>query len=393
MQQIWPPVVDPATLTRQVWDTVTAQQIPAVGRAIALYGGLISQCDLDQYDGFTPVAPRPELLDIPDPVLRSLALFIRVHVEDYLVHGNALHLITSRWPAGSPLAGSPRRVTWFPAAEWSVDASHGRGFPDYYLNGTKINRREDVVHVQWGAAPGEPWRGWGLPERYLDSLDRVALQEAAERSGLRNGSLPSVAVITPQKNLTQDEADDAAEVWERRFSGSSRRPGIFPYGTVVQPLSWSAEQQEATLARQMSLTDVANMLNLNSFWLNAPASSHTYRSPGPMFLELQRTSLEPVMTDLESVWGGAWFPGPRKIRLNRNTLTRDDFATSLATLGKAVADRIMTREEARVYMGWPAVPIIGEFEAAPAPAAAPAIDDNQDPKLTVLPGGGQEATG
>ena len=384
--QIWPPVVDPATLSRQVWDSVTAQQLPAVGRAMALYGGLISQCDLDQYDGPTPVSPRPPLLEMPDLILGSLPSFVRVHVEDYLVHGNALHLVTSRDDAGRV-----RRTTWFPAGEWSVDASHGRGFLDYYLNGTKVARREDVVHVRWGYAPGEPWRGWGIVERYLNSLDRVALQEASERNALRNGSVPSVAVIAPQKTLTQTEADEAAESWERRFGGSSRRPGVFPNGTQVIPLSFSPEDQQATLARQMSLTDVANILNLDAYWLGAPQSSHTYRSPGPMFLTLQRTSLEPVMRDLESIWSSKWFPGPRKVRLDRNQLTRDDFQTSLQTLGKAVADGLMTVEEARLYMGWSAEPTIGELRGPSAtPEPAPATEDDQDPQLTVLPGGQKE---
>lgn len=386
MQQLWPPVVDPATLTRQVWDSVTAQQLPAVGRAMGLYGGLISQCDLDLYNGPTVVDPRPPLLENPDSVIGSRPAFVRAHVEDYLVHGNALHLVSSRGPFGEV-----RAVTWFPAAEWSVDASHGRGFPDYYLNGTKIKRREDVVHVKWGYAPGEPWRGWGLVERYLNSLDRVALQEAAERNALRNGSVPSVAVIAPQKSLTQEEADDAADQFEKRFGGSSRRPGIFPNGTVVQPLSFSPEDQQAVLARQMSLTDVANMLNLNSFWLSAPQSSHTYRSPGPMFLELQRVSLEPVMNDLDSVWSNKWYPGvSQKVRLNRNQLTRDDFATSLATLGKAVNDGLMSVEEARLYMGWAATPTIGELrEPKATPDPAPATEDG--PQLDVLQGGKEGA--
>ena len=387
MQQLWPPVVDPATLTRQVWDSVTAQQLPAVGRAMALYGGLISQCTLDLYDGPSPVSPRPPLLEVPDVLLQAAAAFIRVHVEDYLVHGNALHLVSSR-----DQSGRVRRTTWYPADEWSVDASHGRGFLDYYLNGQKIARREDVVHVRWGAAPGEPWRGWGLVERYLNSLDRVGLQEAAERGALKNGSVPSVAVIAPQKSLTQTEVDDAAYGWEQRFGGPTRRPGIFANGTQVIPLSFSPHDQQATLARQMSLTDVANMLNLDAYWLGAPQSSHTYRSPGPMFLTLQRTSLEPVMNDLEQVWGANWFPGSQKVQLDRNKLTRDDFQTSLTTLGKAVADGLMSVEEARLYMGWTAQPTIGELrEPKATPDPAPATDDDQDPRLTVLPGG-QEGT-
>lgn len=384
--QLWPPVSDPATLTRRVWDTATAQNIPAVGRAMALYGGLISQCDLDQYDGPSPVSPRPDVLNNPDTVLDSLPLFVRVHVEDYLVHGNALHLINSR-----DKFGDARNTTWFPAGQWTMDVSHGRGYPDYYLNGRPIARREDVVHVKWGSRPGEEHRGWGIVERYLDTLDRVALQEAAERNGLLNGSVPSVAVIAPQKELSQTDADEAADMWERRFGGSSRRPGIFPNGTQVIPLSFSPEDQQATIARQMSLTDVANLLNLNSFWLNAPASSHTYRSPGPMFLELQRTSLEPVMRDFEAVWGNKWFVEKRRrTRFDRLQLTRDDFQTTITTLKMAVEAGLMTVEEARLYLGWTAVPRIGELRE-PKPAAPELPGGDQNPQLELLPGG-QEGT-
>lgn len=376
--QLWPPVVDPATLSRQVWDSVTAQQIPAVGRALELYSGLIAQCDLDLYDGVTPVTPRTPMLEQPDKNM-SGALFKAVHVIDRFVHGNALHLISKRDPNGNATS-----ATWFPADQWSVDASGGRAFPDYYLNGKKIARREDVVHVKWGYCPGEEWRGIGIVERYMNTLDRIALQEAAERNALRNGSVPSVAVIAPQKNLTQTEADDAAAQFEKRFGGSSRRPGVFPNGTEIKPIGWTAEEQQATLARQMSLTDTANLMNLNSFWLNAPASSHTYRSPGPMFLELVRVSLEPVFQEFEQVWGNAWYPGRRKTKFDRNQLTRDDFASSLATVGKAVKDKLMTREEARLYMGWSAKPAIGEYEQDSAPAEPDA------PELEVIPGGQEQ---
>lgn len=380
VSQIWPPVVDPATLTRQVWDSVTAQQLPAVGRAMALYGGLISQCSLDEYRGAVPAVPRPRLLKIPDPNLQSRAAFVRVHVEDYLVHGNALHLVTARYPKSHPLAGWPSSVRWFPAAEWSIDVTQGRGFPDYYLNGRKVARREDVIHVRWGYAPGQPERGWGIVERYLSTLNRAGLQEAAETDALAHGSVPSVAVITPQKNLTQADADDAADVWETRFGGPSRRPGIFPNGTEVIPLSFSPQAQEATLARQMTLVDMANLLNLDPYWVGGTSSSHTYKSPGPMFLVLQRTALEPVMVDLESIWGLNWTPEDKELRFDRNQLTRDDFASSVTTVLAATAGGLISNEEGRIYLGFAPEPTIGELKTAPAPA--PAVGP---PDLKVVP--------
>lgn len=379
MVQIWPPVIDPATLSRQVWDAVTAQQIPAVGRAQALYGGLISQCALDLYRGDLR-QPRPDFLTTPDPNQKSLAAFTRGHVDDYLVHGNALHLITLRDKA----TARPRSVRWFPAEQWSIDPTFP-GNPDYYLNGRKVFR-EDVVHVQWGHAPGSPWRGWGIVERYLETLNRAGLEEQAESTALSGGSVPSVAVITPQKNPTQTELDDAAEQWEKRYGGPQRRPGIFPNGTQVIPLGFSPQAQEATLARQMTLVDVANLLNLDSYWLGAPGSSHTYRSPGPMFLTLQRTSLEPVMSDLEQVWSLAWTPPGERVLFDRVQLTRDDFGTSVTTLVAAVKGGLMSKEEARIYLGWSPEPLIGELQE-PAPE-----EPAQAPKLSVVPDDTEEET-
>ena len=373
--QLWPPVVDPSTLTRQVWDSTTALGIPGMARALDLYGGLIGQCALDRYRGETRQKTRGQLLALPDPLLRSRALFARMHVHDYIVHGNALHLVTAR----NPDTGWPASTRWFPASMWGIDATFPRN-PDYYLNSKKIARREDVVHVQRGAAPGEPWRGVGVVEQHLRTLNRAGLQEAAEEQNLTHGGVPSVAVVAPQRHLTQTEVDDAGEMWESKFQGPGRRPGIFPFGTVITPLSFSPADQEATLARKMTLNDLANCLNLDSYWLGGTSSSHEYKSPGPMFLTLQRVSLEPVMQVIEQTWSLSWFAPGESTLFDRLQLTRDDFASSVVTLIAAVTAKLMTREEARVYLGWSPEPTIGEFEETPAlPASGGA--------LQLLPGG------
>lgn len=378
--QIWPPVVDPSTLTRQVWDAQTALGIPGLARALQLYGGLLSQCALDLYRG-DMILPRTPMLDLPDPMLRSLALFIRVHVADYLVHGNALHLITARnadrWPAG---------VTWFPAEMWAIDMSRPdriTGPKRYLLNGEEVPT-ENVVHVQRGAAPGFPERGMGVVEQHLNTLNRAGLQEAAEAQNLAHGGVPSAAVIAPQRHLSQGELDDAGEQWEIKFQGPGRRPGIFPYGTQVIPLSFSPQAQEASLARQMTNQDLANLLNLDPYWLGNPGGSHQYKSPGPMFLVLQRTSLEPVMTDLESVWGLSWTPYGQRVRFDRNKLTRDDFGTTITTLLAAVSGGLMSIEEARVYLGWTPEPLIGTLKDT-TPEPAPALEAGPQP-LQLVPG-------
>ncbi|HEY9417482.1 MAG TPA: phage portal protein [Pseudonocardia sp.] len=382
--QLWPPVVDPATLTRQVWDADSARSLPGMGRALQLYGGLISQCGLDQFSGDELIKPRPPLLQLPDVNLRARSTFVRTHVEDYLLHGNALHLVTARYANG----GEVRGVRWFPAHMWHVadPSSTEDGGVDYYLNGRKVPR-QDVVHAQRGAAEGAPWRGVGVVEEHLKTLNRAGLEEAAESKNLTGGGVPSVAVIAPQATLSTEETEDAKDTWEEKFEGPGRRPAVLPNGTQVVPLSWSPVDAQMIEARKMSLVDVANCCNLDPYWLGGQSSSHTYKSPGPMFLTLLRTSLEPVMADLELVWSLAWLPYGRSVRFDRLQLTRDDFATEVQTGVQGVAAGLITAEEWRVRQGLPVEPEFGELKkSAPAAPAAPA----GPPDLTVLPGGAED---
>lgn len=382
--QIWPPVVDPATLTRQVWSVETARTIPGFGRALQLYGGLISQCPLDRYRGEVRLSPRPGLLDLPDISLRARSTYVRVHVEDYLTHGNAVHLAVSRRADGTVL-----NTKWFPAHMWSVagPARTEDGGVDYYLGGRKVPRR-DVVHVQRGAHPVEWWRGIGVVEEYIRTLNRAGLQEARESKNLTSGAVPSVAIIAPNPKVDEEEAKEAKADFIDRF-GPGGEPGLFPNGTVIQPLSWSPADSELTDARKMTLVDLANVMNLDPYWLGGQSSSHTYKSPAPTFLELQRVSLEPVMTDIELVWSLAWFPPTgTTTRFDRLALTRDDWASEIAAGIAAVNAGLISAEEWRVRQGLPIEPEVGELKAAPAmPAAAAPGQLPALPKLELVPGG------
>lgn len=380
--QLWPPVVDPSTLTRQVWDVDTARTIPGVGRALQLYGGLISQCPLDLYRGDEVVTPRPPFLRTPDVTMRARSTFVRVQVEDYLLHGNAVHVVTMR-----DSTGAVRGTKWFPAWMWNVTdpAMTQDGGIDYYLNGRRVPR-EDVVHVQRGAAPGQPWRGIGVVEEHLGTLNRAGLEEAAESANLSGGGVPSIAVIAPNPNLSNEEAVAAADDWQTRFAGPGRRPAVLPNGTQVIPLGWAPQEGEMVEARKMTLIDVANVFNLDVHWLGGQSSSLDYKSPGPMFLQLLRTSLNPVMVDFEEVWSLLWIPPVGKaVRFDRLELTRDDFSTEVTTGAAAVTAQLMTREEWRIRWGMPIEPRFGSFEPAPEPPPEPDPTPAPDPTVPDAP--------
>ena len=93
-----------------------------------------------------------------------------------------------------------------------------------------------------------------------------------------------------------------------KFAGPNREPAILPNGTQVIPLAWSPSDTQLIEARQVSLLDVANMFNLDGYWLGAPVAGMTYRTAGPQYQQILRTSLEPVLSDFEDVWSFDWLP-------------------------------------------------------------------------------------
>ena len=370
---VWPALfADPKTLSVQVWDAPSALSIPAVGKALHVHQ-LAGVMPLDCYRGVKPAASRPRLLEQPDLSMPGSTRFVQQHVSDWLISGNACHLVTARDAEGWPAA-----VRWRPSHQWAIKVDTAGEIEDYFLQGKRVPR-DDVVHVAREAEGFAHARGIGIVEQYIRSLDRVALEEESERQNLRDGSVPSVAVITPNRELEQDEVDDAADSWMTKLSGPGRRPAILPNGTQVIPLTWSASEQQMIEARKMSLIDVANMTGLDAYWLGHQGGSHNYKSPGPMWLTLLRMTLEPMIRLFEDAWSQAWLPRGKTVRLNRLELTRDDLETSIRTVAAARAAKLMTYGEGRVYLGWdPDVPEpAGEPVVAPIAAVPDTTTDDE----------------
>lgn len=354
---VWPHERDPAWgglfSGPWVWDVESALRIPSVSRATQIYSGTIRQCALDAFRGVVPLE-RPRILDRPDPN-RARSWFVGVQIEDYLWHGNALCLVAARNAEGWPSA-----VVWLPAAWTSMVETPGEPLR-YWVGGSEVPSR-DVIHVRRSANRWNPGKGVGVIEQHLATLDRVSLEEEYERNALGRSGVPSVAVVAPNADLSEDEADAADVRWAEKFA--VRKPVFLPYGTTITPLGWSPADSQMVEARKMSLVDVANAFNLDGYWLGAEQKGLTYRSPGPMYLTLVRTSLEPVMADFEQAWADAWLPRGQAVRFDRLQLTRDDTASGVDAMSKAIAppqsdpsrEPLMTREEARLYLGLPPTP-------------------------------------
>jgi len=372
--QPWNQVVWPGS--GGVWDPASALALPSVGRAVALIAGQIRQMPMDDYRGIMP-QPRPRLLDQPDPN-QARSWFVGMEVADYLLHGNAVQYVTAFDSAGFPAA-----TAWLPASWVTITWQPGHpdySSPTYWLAGQSLDSSR-IIHVKRGADDRYPVRGIGVVEQYLLALSRVANAERYEADALSGSGVPSVAIITPNPRLSNVEADAAKSDWMTKFAGPNREPAILPAGTQVIPLAWSPTDAQLNETRKMNLQDVANMFNLDGYYLGADAPSLTYKSPGPMFLQLLRITLEPILADFEGVWGGAWLPRGRSLRFDRKQLLQDDLSTTITTLALAVSSGLFTEAEARVYLGLPPTSDaeIGASGASPVDTTADgAPDASQD---------------
>jgi HK97 family phage portal protein len=346
-----------------VWDATTARKVPAVARSIQLYGGMCKQMPLDAYRAGA-LLPRPQLLARPDPD-RGRPWFVQNSVEDYLLNGNAVSVILTRGADGWPTS-----VQWLPAA-WVYIVWNPGAIPDvayYYAWSAVPLNNDDVIHVRRGADRMYPVRGVGVVEEHLSTLDRAAAEEEYERSTLSGAAVPSVAIITPQANIDQNVADEAKANWLSKFGGAVREPAILPNGTQVIPLAWSPTDAQLIEARKLTLLDVANMFNLDGYWLGAPVAGMTYRTAAPQYQQILRTSLEPVLADFEDEWSFTWLPRGQNVAFDRNKLLADDFPTMALAVSQLISAKVITPEQGFALMGLPATL---STKGAPFPGFAP----------------------
>ena len=366
--QPWSEVVMPPLGGEAIrWPTVSmarAMSVPAVGRGVGLISDLIRSMSMQLVRG-TAVLPQPRLLANPCPDMGT-AWFVGCQVEDYLLHGNALHYITVRGWDGYPLA-----ATWLPAQWTSIGESDtDPGECDYWVGGVKLDRR-NVVHVRRGSDRSFAKRGIGIMEQYFETLARAKDQETYETQQLRSGSVPSVVIETPNPDLSQAEADMAKQAWIEKYSGPNRQPAILPAGSKVTPLSWSPNDAQMVEAKRATLQDIANLLRMDGFWVGAESAGLQYKSAGPMYTNLVRQTISPIALDFEDAWSDAWTPLGQRMRFDRRAITRDDFLTELAAILPAVGT-LLTLDEARDYLGYGPAP--AELKAKPQPVALQPVD-------------------
>lgn len=342
-QTAWTTV--PFNLPRSVASTPPEPAgIPAFRRGVDLISGAIGSLPVWAYDqAGTLAATQPTVLvnPVPDPVItRTVAL--QAWVEDLVVHGNALAVIT---PARSGPVLTP-----IPAQDVYVRADPVTGDRVYRVYDLELPV-DEVWHVQGQARPGE-LRGRGVIETHLATWARISAEETYARDAFLASGVPSGILKVHTPRLREGEAAALKADWVAAFARSSREPAVLSDAMDWSPVGWSPEDTELLAARQASVSDVARILGLPSYWLDGGASgqSITYANVSQSATNLLRFSLAPHLARLEAALTRL-LPRGQYARFDLDPLLREAQPDRYAAWKTAIEAGFLTVEEVRLIEG------------------------------------------
>ena len=344
--RIWP-MVDPATGAVAGSGLVSARvvaAIPAVGRAMGVITSRMTQMPLTLWAGGVQVKPTPRLLVQPDPGL-DYPTMMNALCWDYWIHGNAILYTTAVDQVGDPAA-----AMWLPAERVSCwqDAADGR---IWYEFGGIILDTGRVVHLKRRLDPWQPWRGVGVLEQHMRAFALSSDRMAYESRLLQDSGVPSVAVTIGNPDMSQDEAEAAKSSWVEKFSGAKREPVFLPQGSTVAPLAWSPEDSQMVEAAKASRGDIADIFDLDRWYLGVADGSFNYKSAAEMNRSLVRDTLAEHIRTFEAGLSGRWCDEGLQIRLDLSGQVADDKPTTVAWVRSAVDAGLMTIDEGRAELG------------------------------------------
>ena len=205
------------------------------------------------------------------------------------------------------------------------------------------------------------------------SREAIGAGIEAERFGrdlFQKGGVPTGVITVPGK-MTKKEADDFRTDWNEG-AAEGRGPAILSGGMAYDNISLTPDQAQFILSKAWSAQQVARVLGIPQWFLNAgappgTASALTYQNLQQVFVELARTTLVPsYIRPIERAFS-TMLPRGQQVRFDLSEFLRADDTARFNTWETAINAGILTVEEVRARENLPLVPERGELRE-PAPA-------------------------
>ena len=263
-----------------------AIQIPAVHRSLALIKGIIGSFPIEMYNEATNAEVEgPEWLKQPDPRM-ARAVQLGATVQDLALYGTAYWEVIELFPGGKPA-----RFAYVNAQRVLPEYSRDQMLVSYYMvdgNRRPMDGIGSLVTFQ-GLDEGALYRGKVALRRAYDLL--LAAQNYA------NSPSPQGVIKNNGADLPQGEVAGLLNSWK-----AARRRGAVGY--LSQQFEWQASSYspvEMALNEQIDNSDsqIAELFNLDPYWVNAQKSSMTYSNVRDVNRQLYTTTLRYYLDTIE----------------------------------------------------------------------------------------------
>jgi HK97 family phage portal protein len=121
------------------------------------------------------------------------------------------------------------------------------------------------------------------------------------------------------------------------------------------PLSWTPSDAQMVEARQLSLVDVANLFNVDPYWVGSSQVSAPYQNVQDAAVQLSRFTLGFWITALEAQFSRL-LPRGQEARFNRDSILRDPQSVRVDNWTKLLAAGVVSVDEVRASEGLPPAP-------------------------------------
>jgi HK97 family phage portal protein len=347
------------------WTLSDALAVPGVWRARMLISQAIGAMPLGAWKGSVAVEPLPTLLVEPTAG-EDRASTVAAWVCDLLDHGNAFGVVAYRNAEDKPTSILPWPATQVMVREGVIGADGKPTGPLYQLLDSSYQpigpllTRYEVFHAKGTHRPGD-LRGMGVLEAGLGAITRMG-HEADYASRAFTSGTPSGLLRVKDPDLQPGTPEDPADFVtahgiKKSWQSSVSTGDIAVMSELVDftPLSWTPSDAQMVEARQMSLVDVANLFNIDPYWVGATQVSAPYQNVQQAALQLSRFGLGFWITSLEAQFS-RMLPRGQEARFNRDSILRDEMSTRVSNYVQLLGAGVVTVDEVRALEGLPPLP-------------------------------------
>lgn len=356
-----------------------ARGIVPLTAGLRLISGVVMQMPLRHFRGDLEVIPPAPVVANPAPADNgTLASYIDGYISDIGLYGNHLAILGEPDSTGWPASVLPVDVT-----KLSVARAEGTGQLLYHLADTDreaVLTSSEVVHVALDRRSGELVGRGLIPTMAAHLQASTAAEEFAARY-FDESAIPTGVIQDGRPDLTQDQATELKTQWLNTVGGRRRTPIVLPSTTTFTPLVSDADNAQLVQARQWNAQTVAMALGIPPFMLGIETQRHTYTNAENEFGRFIRTTIMRLLVPLEQQYSLQLLPRGNTAVFDTRELLRPEMATRFQMAVQGFQSHLLTEQEARELMGYPAD---GGPGIGPADTTAPEAPQ-QLPQLALVP--------